>query len=79
VQYQAKSFNQNLETPTISNIEIVSQYDLDNESLFSSNNISSSPKFKKRKVLIISYYFPPMGLSGVQRTLKFVKYLPAYD
>src|SRR4030066_1235489 len=27
------------------------------------------------KVLVISYYFPPMGLSGVQRTLKFVKYL----
>lgn len=32
-----------------------------------------------KKVLIISYYFPPMGLSGVQRTLKFVKYLPEYD
>lgn len=31
-----------------------------------------------RNVLIISYYFPPMGLSGVQRTLKFVKYLPSY-
>ncbi|MCX6155385.1 MAG: glycosyltransferase [Candidatus Kapabacteria bacterium] len=30
----------------------------------------------KRNVLVISYYFPPMGLSGVQRTLKFVKYLP---
>ncbi|MFA5805205.1 MAG: glycosyltransferase [Melioribacteraceae bacterium] len=28
------------------------------------------------KVLIIAYYFPPMGLSGVQRILKFVKYLP---
>ena len=27
------------------------------------------------KVLIIAYYFPPMGLSGVERTLKFVKYL----
>jgi glycosyltransferase involved in cell wall biosynthesis len=27
------------------------------------------------KVLVIAYYFPPMGLSGVQRTLKFVKYL----
>lgn len=30
------------------------------------------------KVLVISYYFPPMGLSGVQRTLKFVKYLPEF-
>ncbi|HWP82297.1 MAG TPA: glycosyltransferase family 4 protein [Bacteroidota bacterium] len=31
-----------------------------------------------RKVLMIAYYFPPMGLSGVQRTLKFAKYLPKY-
>ena len=31
------------------------------------------------KVLVIAYYFPPMGLSGVQRTLKFVKYLSSYD
>lgn len=31
-----------------------------------------------RKVLVIAYYFPPMGLSGVQRTAKFVKYLPQY-
>lgn len=30
------------------------------------------------KVLVIAYYFPPMGLSGVQRTLKFVKYLKNY-
>lgn len=29
-------------------------------------------------VLVIAYYFPPMGLSGVQRTLKFVKYLPDF-
>lgn len=28
----------------------------------------------QRRVLVIAYYFPPMGLSGVQRTLKFVKY-----
>ncbi|MDI7258440.1 MAG: glycosyltransferase [Thermodesulfobacteriota bacterium] len=28
-----------------------------------------------KNVLIITYYFPPMGGSGVQRTLKFVKYL----
>jgi glycosyltransferase involved in cell wall biosynthesis len=31
-----------------------------------------------RNVLVIAYYFPPMGLSGVQRTLKFVKYLPKF-
>lgn len=29
-----------------------------------------------RKVLLIAYYFPPLGLSGVQRPLKFAKYLP---
>jgi len=28
-----------------------------------------------RKVLIVAYYFPPSGGAGVQRTLKFVKYL----
>jgi glycosyltransferase involved in cell wall biosynthesis len=29
-------------------------------------------------VLVIAYYFPPMGGAGVQRTLKFVKYLPDF-
>lgn len=32
-----------------------------------------------RKVLMIAYYFPPLGWSGVQRTLKFVKYLRNFD
>jgi len=31
-----------------------------------------------RRVLVTSYYFPPSGGSGVQRTLKFVKYLPQF-
>lgn len=31
------------------------------------------------KVLVVAYYFPPMGLSGVQRTLKFVKYMKNYN
>jgi len=31
-----------------------------------------------RRVLVIAYYFPPMGLSGVQRVAKFVKYLPEH-
>ncbi len=30
------------------------------------------------KVLIITYYWPPSGGAGVQRWLKFTKYLPAY-
>ncbi|KAK3604893.1 hypothetical protein CHS0354_000556 [Potamilus streckersoni] len=29
-----------------------------------------------KNVLMISYYFPPSGGSGVQRVLKYVKYLP---
>ncbi len=31
-----------------------------------------------KKVLIITYYWPPSGGAGVQRTLKFVKYLPEF-
>lgn len=33
----------------------------------------------KKKVLIITYYWPPAGGPGVQRWLKFVKYLPEFD
>ncbi|WP_267740114.1 glycosyltransferase family 4 protein [Myroides injenensis] len=33
----------------------------------------------KEKVLIITYYWPPAGGPGVQRWLKFVKYLPGFD
>ena len=31
------------------------------------------------KALIITYYWPPAGGSGVQRWLKFVKYLQGFD
>ncbi len=31
-----------------------------------------------KRVLIITYYWPPSGGSGVQRWLKFVKYLPQF-
>lgn len=31
-----------------------------------------------KNVLVIAYYFPPLGGSGVQRVLKFVKYLPHF-
>ncbi|WP_452596552.1 glycosyl transferase family 1 [Pontimicrobium sp. MEBiC01747] len=33
----------------------------------------------KKKVLIITYYWPPAGGPGVQRWLKFVKYLPDFN
>lgn len=38
---------------------------------------SPAPDLDK-KVLVLAYYFPPMGLSGVQRTLKFAKYMRHY-
>lgn len=30
-----------------------------------------------RRVLVLAYFFPPLGGAGVQRMLKFAKYLPA--
>ncbi len=33
----------------------------------------------KKKALIITYYWPPAGGPGVQRWLKFVKYLPEFN
>lgn len=30
------------------------------------------------KVLIIAYYFPPLGMGGIQRIAKLVKYLPQF-
>ena len=32
----------------------------------------------EKRVLIIAYYFPPLGGAGVQRILKFAKYLPEF-
>lgn len=32
-----------------------------------------------KKILIITYYWPPSGGAGVQRALKFVKYLPEFN
>lgn len=33
---------------------------------------------RPRRLLVFAYYFPPLGLSGVQRVAGFVKYLPEY-
>ncbi len=34
---------------------------------------------RKKKVLIVTYYWPPAGGPGVQRWLKFAKYLPDFE
>lgn len=31
-----------------------------------------------RRVLLVSYFFPPLGGAGVQRTVKFARYLPEF-
>ncbi|MEO8253952.1 MAG: glycosyltransferase family 4 protein [Flavobacterium sp.] len=36
-------------------------------------------KTESKKLLIITYYWPPAGGPGVQRWLKFVKYLPDFE
>ncbi|HRK73277.1 MAG TPA: group 1 glycosyl transferase, partial [Rhodothermales bacterium] len=36
------------------------------------------PETPHLRVLVIAYYFPPMGGSGVQRITKFVKYLTQF-
>jgi galactitol-specific phosphotransferase system IIB component len=36
-------------------------------------------KTEQKKLLIITYYWPPAGGPGVQRWLKFVKYLPDFS
>ena len=41
------------------------------------NGLQNNPlEMEKKKVLIITYYWPPSGGAGVQRWLKFSKYLP---
>jgi glycosyltransferase involved in cell wall biosynthesis len=39
-----------------------------------------APRYRagNRRVLMLAYYFPPLGGSGVQRTVKFAKYLPYF-
>ena len=40
--------------------------------------MSLRKRMSKKKVLILTYYWPPAGGPGVQRWLKFVKYLPQF-
>lgn len=40
--------------------------------------MTDSSSDSTRSLLVVVYYFPPMGMSGVQRVAKFVKYLPEF-
>lgn len=42
-------------------------------------SLNIKTKQVRKKALIITYYWPPAGGPGVQRWLKFVKYLPDYQ
>jgi glycosyltransferase involved in cell wall biosynthesis len=33
---------------------------------------------ERKRALVVAYFFPPLGGAGVQRSLKFVKYLPSH-
>jgi hypothetical protein len=53
--------------------------ELERRMLFGSNRVIEQPV---RKVLMIAYFFPPVGgigIAGSQRVLKFAKYLPYYQ
>ena len=41
--------------------------------------MSLRPSAVPKKILIVAYYWPPAGGPGVQRWLKFVKYLPDFE
>ena len=49
------------------------------ESTLSGNHTSVHPAYGTKKVLMIAYFFPPLGGSGVYRSIKFAKYLRNFD
>jgi glycosyltransferase involved in cell wall biosynthesis len=42
------------------------------------SRVNTDAETGKKKALIVAYYFPPLGGGGVQRVLRFVKYLPEF-
>lgn len=57
----------------ISNGKLKTEVDIRIEEL--SNIVQVKEYLNRKKVLVVAYIFPPLGGSGVQRTLKFIKYL----
>jgi glycosyltransferase involved in cell wall biosynthesis len=49
-----------------------------NSSISNTDPFTASIASKASKVLIITYYWPPSGGAGVQRWLKFAKFLPEF-
>lgn len=57
-----------------------SEHSGENASELGSTN-AIAPQYRQdgmRRLLVVSYYYPPMGLSGVIRTAKFTRYLPRH-
>ncbi|HEV3403788.1 MAG TPA: hypothetical protein VG073_05830, partial [Gaiellaceae bacterium] len=40
--------------------------------------LRSTSGSRMRRILFIAYHFPPIGYSGTQRSVKFVRYLPEH-
>jgi glycosyltransferase involved in cell wall biosynthesis len=76
-------FNQKIPSPDMQKIEAYSRKNLTKDLTevigktiaHSSYRLKTKPVTDKKKVLIITYYWPPSGGGGVQRWVKFAKYL----
>ncbi len=63
------------------NEELISDIKFDFSKNYGIHNVNDRlklPDTGRKKVLFCAYIFPPLGGSGVQRSLKFVKYLRKY-
>src|SRR5674476_1533962 len=59
-------------------MNLTNSNNIPNNASITSKASKASGTPSKNKVLIITYYWPPSGGAGVQRWLKFSKYLPEF-
>lgn len=73
VPYNMDNFFKNVkvERDKIESIHKDFAINYENAGIMNRNNMSD----KSKKILFCAYFFPPLGLGGTQRSLKFVKYL----
>ena len=45
----------------------------------SEDRVPAATRPARKKVLIVSYVFPPMAAVGIYRVIKFCKYLPDFN